>query len=92
MPIVNTINSVESFRDEFMVMGRANQFSREAFEALFDYYDQMEEQVELDVIAICCEWTEYEDIEDVEEAYSLESFEDMDHFYLLTGTSVLVSE
>ena len=41
-----------------------NQFTHEALQELFRYYevieDCSEEQIELDVIAICCEWTEYE--------------------------------
>jgi len=53
-----------TFCDEFHNMGRGNQFSYDALEVLFDYYEQLEEDIgepiEFDVIAICCEWTEYE--------------------------------
>lgn len=42
---------------------RPNQFSRNALVALFDYLDQLEqdlgEETEFDVIALCCEWTEH---------------------------------
>lgn len=44
---------VQAFRD----VGREDQFSYDALKALFEYYD--EENIELDVIAICCEWAEY---------------------------------
>ena len=51
---------VDAFRDH----GRAEQFSYDALRALFDYARQYEEgtgeELELDVIAICCEWCEYE--------------------------------
>jgi hypothetical protein len=50
---------VQAFED----MGRAENFSREARRALYDYYTDLEaetgEPMELDVIAICCGWREY---------------------------------
>lgn len=52
------------FEESFVKMGRGEQFSYEALKAIFDYYIEFEEatgiEVELDVIAICCEWSEYE--------------------------------
>ena len=42
---------------------RPNNFSYEGLTALFDYFEQYEadtgEELELDVIAICCEYSEY---------------------------------
>ena len=56
---------------------RPNQFSRPALIALFDYLDQLEqdlgEEQELDVIAICCDWTEYADPVEAAEAYAWEA-------------------
>ena len=58
-----TINSA-MFADAFRHMGRENQFSREALEALFNYLEEYEqdtgEDLELDVIGLCCDFTEYE--------------------------------
>lgn len=52
------------FIDAFRNVGRADQFSYEALVALYEYYTALEEdwecEVELDPIAICCEWSEYE--------------------------------
>lgn len=52
---------------------RPNQFSRNALVALFDYLDNLEQELgeeqELDVIAICCDWTEYADPVEAAEAY-----------------------
>ncbi len=43
---------------------RPDNFSYAGLKAMFDYFEQMEEdtgeEMELDVIAICCEWTEYD--------------------------------
>lgn len=54
--------SINEFRDAFRLAGRSDQFSREGMRVLFDYLEQMEqdtgEQIELDVIALCCEWYE----------------------------------
>ena len=57
-----------TFVREFEAYGRADQFSYEALEALFEYYDELED-FELDVIAICCDWTEYEDMQEAIEAF-----------------------
>ena len=62
-----TIN-LSDFRDAFQKMDRANQFSYEGLEWLFDHCEELErdlgEDYELDVIALCCDFTQstYEDI------------------------------
>lgn len=59
---------LNDFRDAFHKMGRSNQFSYEGLEWLFDHCEELErdlgEDYELDVIALCCDFTEstYEDI------------------------------
>ena len=52
-----TIN-VHGFREAFKSMGRADQFSYEALGMLFDYFDDVDPDHELDVIAICCAFSE----------------------------------
>lgn len=53
---------LEDFRDAFNRMDRGNQFSYEALGLIFDYLEQYEQdtgdEVELDVIAICCDFNE----------------------------------
>lgn len=34
-------------------------YSCEGYKALYDYYKELNPNMELDVITICCEWTEY---------------------------------
>ena len=57
-----TIDTVSSFRDEFRACGRADQFSYEALGILFDYLEAYEmdtgEEIELDVVSLCCDYTE----------------------------------
>lgn len=54
--------SKQHFVNEFADCNRSENFSREAREMLFDYFEEYEEstgeEVELDVIAICCEYEE----------------------------------
>ena len=68
--IYQTVNEWEFIR-AFQHMGRGDQFSREGLRALFEqlHLDDTGEDVELDVIALCCEWTEYDSIEDAAESY-----------------------
>lgn len=60
MAIIQTVD-LHTFREAFRAYGRQDQFSREAFEALFNYLEQYSEDTgdfDLDVVAICCDWTE----------------------------------
>ena len=56
-----TVN-LHDFRDAFYRMGRKDQFSYEGLEVLFDYLDELEQEIgeetELDVIALCCDYAE----------------------------------
>lgn len=46
-----------TFRDAFHAI-RPNNFSYEALGLLFDYFEECDPDMELDVIAICCEYSE----------------------------------
>ena len=52
-----TLN-VFDFRDAFQKMGRADQFSYEGLGILFEFFEELGEDMELDVIAICCKYEE----------------------------------
>ena len=76
--IVKTFDLYD-FRREFERYDRGNRFSDEAMEELYNYYDDLGEPYELDVIEICCNWTEYENLEEYVKEYMNESdFEGMD--------------
>src|SRR3990167_2585094 len=74
-----TIN-FSQFCDAFKNMDRNNQFTYEGKRALFDYLENYEEEtdqeIELDVIALCCDYTEYENLKELQENYS--NIENMD--------------
>ena len=75
-----TINKSD-FRDAFQKMGRASQFSYEGLGSLYDYLEEMGDEtngVELDVIALCCEFSEYKNLKELQENYSyIASMEDL---------------
>ena len=75
-----TINKSD-FRDAFQKMGRAGPFSYEGLGSLYDYLEEMGDGtngVELDVIALCCEFTEYKNLKELQENYTdIASMEDL---------------
>ena len=81
---MKTTVNIYQFRNEFE-QTRPNNFSYDGLTALFDYLEEYEEscntEVELDVIALCCEFTEYVDLAEIQQNYTdIESMEDLnDH-------------
>lgn len=55
---------------------RPNNFSYEALGVLFDYLEELDPDMELDVIAICCDYCE-DTMDDIIHSYSID-VEDMD--------------
>lgn len=75
MSIVQSIYSVHQFREAFRLAGRMDSFSYEGLEVLFDYLDNLsedtEEPIELDVVALCCDYYE-SSIEELIDNYSID--------------------
>jgi len=73
------INVTETmFKDEFKAL-RPDNFSYEGLSALYEWFTELEEQgepTELDVIAICCDFSE-EPLQDVLDNYGLESLDEL---------------
>ena len=90
-----TVN-LSGFRDAFQKMDRTNQFSYECLEWLFDHCEELErdlgEDYELDVIALCCDFTQ-STYEDINNDYELELNDDNLHKgvidYLEENTSIV---
>ena len=66
-----TINEYQ-FKEAFQ-SSRPNNFSYEGLTALYDYLEQYEEdtgqEIELDVIGLCCEFTEYDSLKEFQGEY-----------------------
>lgn len=82
-----TIN-FSQFCDRFRDTNRDNNFTYDGKRALFDYLEALEddtgEEIELDVIALCCDYTEYKNLEELQENYTnIESIHDLEDYTTL---------
>lgn len=69
----------DSFSDTYK-----NNFSYAGKRALFDYLENMEEdtgeQIELDPVCLCCDYTEYENFEELKNVYpDIKDMEDLEN-------------
>ena len=62
---------LSGFRDAFIRAGRKDQFSHEALALLYEYFEEIDPDYDLDVIAICCEYSEATP-EDIARDYSID--------------------
>ena len=71
--LVKTVTFYD-FLKEFENHGRENQFTYEGKKALFDYLNNLSEDlgetIELDIVGICCDFTEYSNLEEFKNDYS----------------------
>lgn len=74
--------TLSRFRDAFHARNRGDNFSYEGLEALFNHIEEYEEgadiEWELDVIALCCDFTEYESLEEFHKDYDKEDYPDLE--------------
>ena len=88
--MIQTVNNSD-FHNAFNRMDRNNQFSYEALNLIYDYFEFIEqdtgEPVELDVIAICCKYSEMTP-EEVMQSYNLDENEDVLEFLTMSTTVI----
>lgn len=85
MALIQRVDYFGAFYDAFIKSDRKDQFSYEGLKVLFEYFDDFEEDIELDVVGICCEWQEFQDIEEFNNQYDTEYESQED----ITETTVL---
>lgn len=82
----NCINE-QQFKKAFKNAKRDRQFTDQGFSALYEYLilleDKLGNEIELDVIGLCCDYAEYECIEDFRLDYG-EGYIDMDDIEKVT--------
>jgi hypothetical protein len=70
----STVNK-SAFMDAFTSTGRYDQFGYDGLSVLFDYLEEYEdsagEEIELDVIALCCDYS-HDSIEDIAANYDID--------------------
>ena len=64
------------FERAFKNMDRGDQFSYDGLKALYEYLEEYEEStgenIDLDVIALCCDYTEYDSLKEFQADYGEE--------------------
>jgi len=83
------------FVDAFRAYDRVSNFEYDGLHALYEYLTDLEDgtgdEMELDVVALCCDFTRYESLEDYCEQYGVEPDdapeqpEDLDAFACMVG-------
>lgn len=72
--------TLSMFRDAFRDYGRNDNFSREGLEVLFNWITELESdtgtETELDVIALCCDWSEIR-VSDIERETGADDLDDL---------------
>lgn len=72
---MKTTVNFSDFVRAFVDAGRADNFTHEGLRSLFDYFEEYEEstgeEIELDVIAICCDYSE-DALADIARMYSID--------------------
>ena len=65
--------SFSMFCDKFRAMDREDNFSYYGLRALFNYLEELKDScgidIELDVIALCCDFTEYDNLDEFRSEY-----------------------
>jgi hypothetical protein len=68
--LYNSINTAEQLQREFISYDR-NYYSIEACEAILDYFDSIDENVELDIIGLCGDFNE-DTLDEIINNYNIE--------------------
>jgi hypothetical protein len=61
------INSLSDLQTEFNNYNRSNNFNPLGLEWILETLESTDSDVELDVIALCCDFTQYDDLIELEE-------------------------
>ncbi len=98
--MIKTTVDQNTFIKEFEYYNREDQFTNEGLKALHNYIENISEEtgedIELDVIALCCNYTEYTNLAEVQENYSnIDDLEDLENHTVvieIPGTDRLIIE
>jgi len=92
--------NLHQFRQAFADMDRKENFSYEGLGALLDYLEDLEtccqDEMELDVIALCCEFTEYADLAEYNQNYdyvkSIDQVRDLTQVIIVGTESFIIQD
>ena len=85
---------IYQFRNAFSDYNRQNNFTYEGLTALFHWFEELEEdmgaETELDVVAICCDFTEYENLKELQANYGAEGVENYPDMEDIENATVVI--
>lgn len=84
MALVQTSISFAEFRNAFERYNRAANFSAQGLRLLYNYFEDFEENIAFDVVAICCDYCEMS-IDDIIHDYKIDIENHNYDFQPLTG-------
>jgi hypothetical protein len=58
MSLTTKITSGSALAQEFKAYDRADNFSHDAICALYEYLEELGDDIEIDIISLCCDWSE----------------------------------
>lgn len=76
--LYKTIDTASQLRNEFISYNRDN-YTYEAYGAIIEYFEELEDKTELDVIAICCDFIE-SDKDTIISDYDIDEDESVEDF------------
>ena len=82
------------FTAAFHRAGRGNQFSHQALIAMYEYLEESGEDIEMDVIGLCCSFSEYT-IEEALREYNFDTLEELSDSHMIIavdGDTILIGE
>jgi hypothetical protein len=94
---MKTTVSKSDFVREFKDFNRVSNFGYDGLEALYEYLTELEgatgEELELDVIALCCDMYRHESIEEYNSNYDTDhrSFEDIDELVCAINDTAFIT-
>jgi hypothetical protein len=78
-------------RDIFRWYGKEQEYSLGGFDALYEYYYDVNAEYPLDVLAVCREWKEFRNMSSAIAHYGLTDPEDFDQYLVTNLGNVLIS-
>jgi hypothetical protein len=92
MAIITEVNEWD-FKNYFKSSQYKNNYSMEGLYTLYNYFNDLSEDIgediELDIIAICCDFNEYESLEEALEQYQdINSYEELEQHTSILNISM----
>ena len=86
------INDVRGFIKEFSDFGLFYSFTYDGYAALFTYFKELDDDLEVDALFIACNFTQFDNLEDFRSSYGTEKYPTMESIEQNTDVIMVDSE